>query len=197
MNMTKLTTIEKSIYLSATFRKNDLQNKYSLELNKRYHNHKMDTPNVIISIYSILLLKLTSQVQQYYQNNKKLLVYFPKIENIKKYSKFLNILGIKHIVVYASNQKDLIRLKSLDSFICLTSIILERGITVKDVNVIVFNADHSVFKYETLIQICGRVGRHYLYPNGEITFYATKKDNKFDDVIKQIDYANKSLSNLQ
>ena len=196
MNMTKLTSIEKSIYLSATFRKSDLENKYSLELNKRYHNHKMDTPNIIISIYSILLLKLTSQVQQYYKDNKKLLVYFPKIENIKKYSKFLDIFGIKHLVIYASNQLELNKLKSLDSFICLTSIILERGITIKDVNVIVFNANHSVFKYETLIQICGRVGRHYLYPQGEITFYATKNDKKFDDVISRINYANESLSDL-
>ena len=196
MNMTKLTTIEKSIYLSATFRESDLKNKYSLELNKRYHNHKMDVPKVIISSFMVIFIKLTSQVQQYYKNNKKLLVYFPKIDNIKKYSKFLSFLEIPHVTVYSSNPFILDKLKNMHSFICLTSIILERGITVKDVNVIVFNANHSVFKYETLIQICGRVGRNYLYPHGEIIFYATRKDQKFTDVIERINYSNKSLSNL-
>ena len=195
-NITKQTTIEKSIYLSATFLNSEFKEDYILELNKRYHNHKLDIPNIIVSNNINNLIKLTSQVHKYYLNKQKILVFFPRISDIKTYSKLLTILGIKHFVIYAGNSDDIKRLKQEEYFICLTSIILERGITIPNVNVIVYNADHSVFSYATLIQISGRVGRHYLYPSGEITFYARKYQGKFDEVINRIKKANESLSDL-
>ena len=55
--------------------------------------------------------------------------------------------------------------------------VLERGITIKDVNVIVMNLHKGIFAEENIIQMLGRVGRNYANPNGEayiLSRYRTK-----------------------
>ena len=54
--------------------------------------------------------------------------------------------------------------------VLITTTLLERGITIVDLQVVVMNADHEVYSTETLIQICGRVGRHPDFPSGDILF---------------------------
>lgn len=52
----------------------------------------------------------------------------------------------------------------------VTTTILERGVTYRDLQVIVLDADAPLFDAQTLIQIAGRVGRNALAPNGSIIF---------------------------
>ncbi|WP_369678834.1 helicase-related protein [Planococcus faecalis] len=61
----------------------------------------------------------------------------------------------------------------------LTSTILERGITIPNVQVAVVGADQSVFDAAALIQIAGRVGRASDYPNGEMYFSITALCDKW------------------
>ncbi|MBR2577498.1 MAG: hypothetical protein IKE38_01075, partial [Erysipelotrichaceae bacterium] len=51
-------------------------------------------------------------------------------------------------------------------FIFATTV-LERGITIKDVNVVVMNLHKGIFAEENIIQMLGRVGRNYANPYGE------------------------------
>ena len=53
----------------------------------------------------------------------------------------------------------------------LTTTILERGITIKNVQVAVIGAENAVFTSSALIQISGRVGRNIHFPDGNITFF--------------------------
>ena len=53
----------------------------------------------------------------------------------------------------------------------LTTTILERGITIKNVQVAVIGAESKIFNSSALIQISGRVGRNVHYPTGEIVFF--------------------------
>lgn len=53
----------------------------------------------------------------------------------------------------------------------LTTTILERGITIKNVQVAVVGADSKIFNSSALIQISGRVGRNVLFPSGEVVFF--------------------------
>ena len=53
----------------------------------------------------------------------------------------------------------------------LTTTILERGITIKNVQVAVVGAESPIFTSSALIQISGRVGRNVHYPTGEIVFF--------------------------
>ena len=53
----------------------------------------------------------------------------------------------------------------------LTTTILERGITIKNVQVAVVGAESAIFTSAALIQISGRVGRNPQFPDGEIVFF--------------------------
>lgn len=50
----------------------------------------------------------------------------------------------------------------------VTTTILERGVTLPDIDVIILGADHHNFNSRSLIQIAGRVGRKTSRPTGMV-----------------------------
>ena len=72
----------------------------------------------------------------------------------------------------------------------ITTSILERGVTVKDLQVIVYHADHELYDEGTLIQISGRVGRKIDAYDGEVIFIASRKTKKMENAIRKIENAN-------
>ena len=68
----------------------------------------------------------------------------------------------------------------------ITTSILERGITIKNVQVIVFNASHKIFDTSTLIQIAGRVGRKKDAYDGDVWFLAKKPTICINEAIEKI-----------
>ncbi|APZ49433.1 ATP-dependent DNA helicase [Jeotgalibaca sp. PTS2502] len=58
-----------------------------------------------------------------------------------------------------------------EAYNCLLSTtILERGVTFRDIDVLVLGAEDAVFTESSLVQIAGRVGRHKDYPSGSVCF---------------------------
>lgn len=53
----------------------------------------------------------------------------------------------------------------------ITTMILERGVTIANIDVAIFSTEHEVFEESALVQISGRVGRNPMYPHGEIVFF--------------------------
>ena len=60
-----------------------------------------------------------------------------------------------------------------DVLVCTT--VLERGMTVANVQVLILYGEHLLFDKETLIQIAGRAGRKPPYIQGDVLIYAAKK----------------------
>ena len=107
--------------------------------------------------------------------------------------KFSKKLKEKHYIInskIANRKKMLDKLHDLNKGIILTTLVLERGITFKNCHVIVYNADHHLFSYENLIQICGRVGRKKDYKQGDILFVVNSKNKNIKKAIKEIKKAN-------
>ena len=75
----------------------------------------------------------------------------------------------------------------------VTTSVLERGVTVKNLQVIVFDADNKVYDSGTLVQIAGRVGRKKDAPEGEVLFLAKTKTKDMEEAIKNIEKSNKTL----
>ena len=103
--------------------------------------------------------------------------------------KFSKKIKIKHFVInsrVADRAKMLKKLHDLKSGVILSTLVLERGITFKNTNVIVYFADHRLFSFENLVQISGRVGRNHIYPHGDIIFMVNSKNKKIRRVIKFI-----------
>ena len=61
-----------------------------------------------------------------------------------------------------------VRQQAID--VLVTTTILERGVTFKNLQVLVLDADNALFDAQTLIQIAGRVGRNSQAPGGKIIF---------------------------
>ena len=78
----------------------------------------------------------------------------------------------------------------------VTTAVLERGITVKDLQVVVFKADHPIYDDASLIQIAGSAGRKKDAPEGEEIFIAETKTEYMVRAIQEISSANEKLQNM-
>lgn len=175
------------VYLSATMPSYISEDKMIKHyyLNKRYHGFKIPLPACKNTFSMIRTLKKQLQIYE----DKLVLVYFPTIKIQNKISK-----KIKYDYLINSKVKNrenaLNDIRKMNQGIVLTTTVLERGITIKDVQVIVYNAEHRLFNKDTLIQIAGRVGRSKDYPTGNIIFICKEKNKQIKECIKTIKKCN-------
>ena len=74
-------------------------------------------------------------------------------------------------------------------FIFATTV-LERGITIKDVNVIVLIFNKNVFDKSSLVQMLGRVGRNFNNPTGDAYILSSVLDGEINDAVDDLKKAN-------
>ena len=70
--------------------------------------------------------------------------------------------------------------------VIVTTTILERGVTYKNLQVFVYKANEYIFDKATLIQIAGRVGRTIDCPSGDVYFLASKVSKEMKEAVKEI-----------
>lgn len=68
----------------------------------------------------------------------------------------------------------------------VTTTILERGVTVENVQVGVLGAEDDVFTESALVQISGRAGRSKDFANGDVRFFHFGKTMEMVAARKQI-----------
>ena len=78
----------------------------------------------------------------------------------------------------------------------VTTAVLERGVTFKDLQVIIYDADNELYNSQTLIQIAGRVGRKIDAPEGEVIFLVNKTTSEINEAISTIKSKNRHLQNM-
>ena len=74
----------------------------------------------------------------------------------------------------------------------ITTMILERGVTIPNIDVAIFASEHSIYEESALVQISGRVGRNPKWPSGEITFFHHGITKSMEDAKSQIINMNNS-----
>lgn len=171
------------VYLSATMPKYIEKDKgiEKFYLNRRYHGYDLPIPKCIESFNMLFTLK---RVLSKYKG-KVVLVYFPTIA-------LQNIIAKKikynYLINSKTNDREMVleKIKELNEGVVLTTTVLERGITIKNVQVVVYNADHKLFNKDTLIQISGRVGRDKIYHDGKIIFICKRKNKEIKSTIKNL-----------
>lgn len=174
------------VYMSATISKNLIKTGLNIYyLNRRYHNEKLDVPSVKYYWSNYFVRKKITKYK-----SGILIVYFP---TIKLQLEFAKTLKINHCIINSKtpNRKQLLEeLHNKEHAVILSTLVMERGITFKNTNVIVVNADHCLFGWENLVQISGRVGRHSLYAHGDITFFVNWKSKQVKQTINFIKKCN-------
>ena len=78
----------------------------------------------------------------------------------------------------------------------VTTAVLERGVTIKNLQVIVFHADSDIYDTASLIQIAGRAGRRKEAPEGEVIFFAKRNNEQIQGAIDDINSNNKILQDM-
>lgn len=180
------------ILMSATVSKKDITEfekkgkVYSIF--ERYHHHPLIVPQIKKANFSTLFLLLKT-IKEILEENKPLFIFSPTIQIQNQIYPYINFL-FKNGRLVNSKSKD--RDKIIQDFkngkyqYLLTTSILERGVTCKNLQVIIYNAEHKLYTTQTLIQIAGRVGRKKDAPDGKVIYICSTINKNIQESIKEI-----------
>ncbi|MDY5252883.1 MAG: helicase-related protein [Erysipelotrichaceae bacterium] len=183
------------VYLTATIddylrqRLKD-QTIYHLQLNARPHGHDLPVPEKYVGFKGLLLLKLLAWIKK--NHDKPLLIFVPTIKISQQMYHFLKLFYPCDYVNSKSLDLDhkITRFRQKETKLLIATTILERGVTIENVNVCIFLADHNVFDEASLIQMSGRVGKSFKYPKGACLFLCAKQSEEVDACIQKCQKAN-------
>ncbi len=185
------------ILMSATATKQDIENVEKdngtvFELMKRYHGHKMPVPKYIKeSVFP--RFQVLRQLKMFLEQKKPVLIFVPTIEIGKVLARFLCMFYKNGTFVSSKTKerKEIIERFKLGLYQYLvTTSILERGVTIKDLQVIIFNGDSEIYDSRTIVQISGRVGRKIDATDGKVIIYAKEKNSNIKEAIRTIQDCN-------
>lgn len=169
-----------------------------LKLKRRYHGGLLPLPKEKLFLRSYLLKKklnpnLSREIVQVIKADHPLLLFVPRIEEIPLYLQALRqVKGLEQVKMTGVHASDPERLAKVEAFrerkldLLVTTTILERGVTFKNVWVIILAADDPIYSSASLVQIAGRVGRDKNDPNGLVLFCYHKYTSAIDAAIRQI-----------
>ena len=170
-----------------------------LKLFVRFHHHPLPVPKVILGNDFIIHYKLIKQLKIFLEKNKQVFVFVPTIDESIKLWRILSLFFRKGTYVNSKrdNNEEIIEdFREKKYQYLVTTAVLERGITVKDLQVIVFHADSYIYDDHALVQIAGRAGRKKDAPEGEVIFIGKTKTKYMERAISDIIAANEALQNM-
>ena len=158
------------IYLSATpstdmQRNVQLKKLHAVTIPARYHRHALPVPTFHWCGNWTKKLEKGGLPLQFLPDIKKM-------EEIKALLQSQFHEKIDSVHAEDSDRKEKVsQFRNGSTRLLLTTTILERGVTVPDVQVGVFGAEDQIFTESALVQIAGRAGRSAHAPNGDIRFF--------------------------
>jgi len=175
------------------------ENHITLNLFTRYHMHPIPVPKIVIMPKLIMFYYLYSRLKAYMHLKKPTLVFVPTIAECEEVYRVISQIHKEGNFVHSKVQK---RSEIIENFrrgkykFLITTAVLERGVTLKNLQVIIFHANHKIYNTSSLIQISGRVGRVKDAPTGDIIFLGENKTNDMEEAIRKTNEANKHLQRL-
>lgn len=168
-----------------------------LELRTRYHKHPIPVPSIKLGPKIYQIFYTMKMIKKFSKERKPIFIFAPTISESIELAGILKIFHKKgnFINSKSENRKELISsLKDGRIDYLVTTSVLERGVTVKELQVIIFHADYEeIYDVSSLIQIAGRVGRKKEAPDGMVLFLANKKTSAMEGAIKEIEASNEYL----
>jgi competence protein ComFA len=173
------------IHMSATLD----SSKANISLHTRYHGHHLPIPKYLIAGHWLSNICMIIKMYSYIKHNKPVLVYVPTIKDTYEIHKLLRYFKIRCDIAHSkcgNMQETILQLKHSDLDCIVTTTILERGITIENIQVIILKGHHRIYDSQTLLQICGRVGRKINYPTGEISIFTVYKTRAIKECIRTL-----------
>jgi competence protein ComFA len=132
-------------------------------------------------------------VNERLHQQKQAFLFFPDIDLMKQALPLFRRLDPNIEAVHADDpdrSEKVERMRKGEIPILLTTTILERGVTIPNLDVAVIGADHSIFTESALVQMAGRVGRSPQYPTGNVTFFHYGLTNEMVRAVRHIQRMN-------
>ena len=167
-----------------------------LELRTRFHKHQIPVPKTITVPSIFQLLFVIRRLRVYGKEGKPCLIFVPTVEDaellFQKLSMFVK--GGDYVSSKRRMREAIIsKFKKGGYSYLVTTAVLERGVTVKGVQVVVYGADDPIYDSAALIQIAGRVGRKKGAEDGDVFFLAKEESKSMRKAIKEIQFCNTFL----
>jgi competence protein ComFA len=170
-----------------------------LNLQTRFHRHPLPIPKIIVGNEIKIFLVLIRYIRRFIKEDKPIFIFAPTIRDCESLYLYISIFikGGNYVHSKRENRKEIIDAfrGGIYKFLVTTSV-LERGVTVCDLQVIVYKFHEFVYDKGTLIQIAGRVGRKADAPEGEVIFIGKKKTKDAELAIESIEANNRALSDM-
>ena len=169
-----------------------------LRLDIRFHRHPLPEPIIYIRNKLTGLFTLTLIFRRLLKEDKPVFIFAPTIEKCEYLYRILSVIFKQGNYVHSKREK---RNEIIDDFrkgkyrYLITTSVLERGVTVKNLQVIVYESHHEIYDKGTLIQIAGRAGRKKDAPTGEVIFIGYKNTTAMKEAINEIRRSNDVLKN--
>lgn len=164
-----------------------------LKLDERYHGRPLPVPvfkRCLFFQFLYVLLDLKRMLNQ----GKQVFVFAPTIREVETLYEKLSLFLSNGESVSSQDgdrEKKIREFKEGKLRYLVTTSILERGVTVKNLQVLVYKADTNyIYNADTLIQIAGRAGRKKKYEDGEVVFYGAIKNKYIIESIERIKKSN-------
>ncbi|MCH5180093.1 MAG: DEAD/DEAH box helicase family protein [Erysipelotrichales bacterium] len=167
-----------------------------LTLFSRFHNHSLIVPKVKKISDTLQYLFVLKLLRNYHKLKKRVLIFVPTIGMSKKVFDFLKLFfkNINYVNSKRENKDQILNdFRDKKIMFIVTTSILERGITIDDLQVVVLFSNHIVYSSQSLIQIAGRVGRNINHPSGDVYFLTNEITENIKDAIKEINYCNSNM----
>ncbi|WP_088064801.1 ATP-dependent helicase ComFA, partial [Bacillus wiedmannii] len=194
------------IYLTATpdekWKRNFRSGKQKgIIVSGRYHRHPLPVPlfcwcgNWKKSLHQKKIPRFLLQWLEMYVSKKyPIFLFVPHVRYIEELSLILKTLDPRIDGVHA---EDAMRKEKVAAFrkgeipLLVTTTILERGVTVKNLQVAVLGAEEEIFSESALVQIAGRAGRSFEEPYGEVVYFHCGKTEAMVRAKRHIQSMNK------
>lgn len=170
-------------------------------INRRYHGHDLPTP-AYDSLWKYehhiqkgrLPRKLIDWTNERIKKSEPFLIFFHHIGFMEQAETLFRLIhpGIRSVHAAHPDRKTYVQaLRDKEIPGLLTTTILERGITIQNVQVAVIGAEQRIFDKAALIQIGGRVGRSSAFPTGDFTLFHNGITYAMDEAKSEILKLNK------
>jgi competence protein ComFA len=128
------------------------------------------------------------------EQRKQAFLFVPRIELLENMISILKKIDSRIEGVHAEDaqrKEKVAAFRQGDIPLLVTTTILERGVTVPNIDVAVLGAEDEIFTEGALVQIAGRVGRSSQYPSGDVRFFHYGKTKAMLAAKRQIERMNK------
>jgi competence protein ComFA len=186
------------VYLSATFEKQQLidfktQGGKVFHLFKRYHGHPLPELSITVRPFFFKWITLVLLLFQFQKQHVPVFIFVPTIAIGQWMLRLIKIFFPTTKLAFSSStdREEVVRqFKNKPNFFLITTAILERGITVSQLQAIIFEADHRLYSASMLIQMAGRVGRKLNSPTGKVILLANHQSHSIQLAQAKIKFAN-------